>query len=97
MYTSKNESHLVNAAISLSIPREYIPLIFLSKKVLDPIYISEESLTFLGAVDSIKLRKPDMNDKDFSNFTDSLMKEILLNEEDLIKGGNTANLKTYLV
>jgi hypothetical protein len=56
LYTSNNETDLANAAILLGIPREYLSLIFISKRLLEPIFVSDYSLQFLGAKNSINTR-----------------------------------------
>jgi hypothetical protein len=41
LYTSNSEAPLANAAILLGIPREYISLILISKRVLNPYFVKE--------------------------------------------------------
>lgn len=69
--------------------------------MLDPIFISELSLTNLGAkngpTDSLNTRKPDMSDKEFKNWIDSLRNEISDNTNNDIDGGSPANLSKYLL
>ena len=36
LFISKNESHISNSALSLGIPRLYLQLILIAKKILDP-------------------------------------------------------------
>jgi hypothetical protein len=77
LYTSNNESHLANAAILLGIPREYISLILISKRVLEPIYLSDESLNLLGAKSPINTRQEYMNEKEYNAWIESLTTEIV--------------------
>jgi hypothetical protein len=77
LYTSNNETHLANAAILLGIPREYISLILISKRVLEPIYLSDERLKFLGAKDSINTRQEYMNEKEYKAWIESPKAEIV--------------------
>jgi hypothetical protein len=97
LYTSNSETHLANAAILLGIPREYISLILMSKRVLEPIFVSDQSLQFFGAKDSINTRREYMNEKEYQSWIESFTIEILKTDEQLVPGGNTSNLKRFLL
>lgn len=49
LFKCNNATHLSNACVDLSIPREYIILVLLGKKVLDIAYADGNNLEKLGA------------------------------------------------
>lgn len=61
LFKCNNATHLSNACVDLDIPREYIILVLLGKKVLDITYADEYNLEKLGASDeTIKaIKSPD--------------------------------------
>jgi hypothetical protein len=97
LYTSKKETHLAKAAILLGIPREYLSLILISKRVLEPFFVSDQSLQKLGAKDSINTLEENMDEKEYKAWIEKLTAEIEKKDEQLVPGGNTSNLKRFLL
>lgn len=58
----------MNSLICLNLPREYTCLVLVGKRILDPIYVSNEQLARLGASESLQRKYGDKNEKEFSEW-----------------------------
>lgn len=83
LFTSSSETHLANAAINLCIPREYIPLILISKEVLDPKFVDDNQLSLLGAKPET-IKKRNAADFEFSQWIKLLRDDVIANDEGLV-------------
>jgi hypothetical protein len=72
-------------------------LILISKRVLEPIFVSDDSLTALGASTSLTSKKDSMSNKEFKEWLEKLTNEVITKDEGFVPGGNGQNMKKFLL
>ena len=100
LYASYNESDLFSAASNLSLPKEFISLLLVNKKILNPKFVTDEEWIDLGLKKEELLNKryTVYNDsKAFSQWIEDVTKEIEKVNENLNEGGNDGLAKKALL